>query len=68
MVLTMEEKVKCDEVIVMGWRAHVKQEAMDAVLDKGPQEHPQQEDEWEPVLVDQKGVLWRRTEINMTRY
>lgn len=61
MVLTMEEEVKCDEIIVVGWRAHVEQEAMDTVLEKGPDEHPEQEEEWEPVLVDQKGVLWRCT-------
>lgn len=60
--------MKCDEVIVVGRRAHVEQEAMDTVLDKGPHEHPKQEEEWEPVLVDQKGVLWRHTKIKMTHY
>lgn len=57
MVLPMEEEVKCDEIIVVGRRTHVEQEAMDAVLDKGPNKHPEQEEEWEPVLVDQKWVL-----------
>lgn len=52
MVLPMEEEVKCNEVIVVGRWAQVEQEAMDAVLDKGPHEHPEQEEEWEPVLVD----------------
>lgn len=31
-VLAMQEEVKCDEVIVTGWRSHVEQEAMDKVL------------------------------------
>lgn len=65
MVLTMEEEVKCDEVIVVGWWTHVEQEAMDAVLDEGPHEHSKQEEEWEPVLVDQKGVVWKNTGIKM---
>lgn len=66
MVLTMEEEVKCNEVIVVGWWTHVEQEAMDAVLDKGPQKHPEQEEKWEPVLVDQNGVFWKYTGIEMT--
>lgn len=60
MVLTMEEEVKCDEVIVVGWRAHVEHEAMDTVLKKGPHEHPKKEEEREPVLVDHNRVLWRK--------
>lgn len=65
MVLPMEEEVNSDEVIVVGWWAHVEQKAMDAVLDERPHEHPDQKKEWEPVLVDQKGVLWRCTGIKI---
>lgn len=66
MVLPMKQEMDCDEVIVVGRRAHVEQEAMDAVLDEGPHEHPNQEEERETVLVDQEGVLWRYTGTKTT--
>ncbi len=33
-VLTMQQEVQHDEVIIVGRRAHVEDEAMDAVLDE----------------------------------
>lgn len=37
-VLPVQEEVQRDEVVVMSWWFHVKDKAMDAVLDECPQE------------------------------
>lgn len=57
MVLTVQQEVQRDEVIIVGGWAHVEDEAMDAVLDKRPQKHAKHEDERKAVLVDQNGVV-----------
>lgn len=56
-MLTVQQEVQRDEVIIVGGWAHVEDEAMDAVLDKWPQKHAKHEDEWKAVLVDQNGVV-----------
>ncbi len=56
-VLTMQQEVQHDEVIIVGRRAHVEDETMDAVLDEWPQEHAEHEDKRKAVLVDQNGVV-----------
>lgn len=54
-VLPVQEEVKHDEVVVVGRGLHVEDKAMDAVLDKRPQE-PAQQKEWrEHVFVDRDG-------------
>lgn len=35
-MLPVQEEVQCDEVVVMSWWFHVKDKAMDAVLDERP--------------------------------
>lgn len=54
-VLSMQEEVKRDEIVVMGWRLHVKDKAMDAVLDERPQEPAHQKERQEEVLMDGDG-------------
>lgn len=61
-VLPMQEEVKHDEVVVVGRRLHVENKAMDAVLDKRPQEPTQQKERWEHVLVDRDGQVWGHTQ------
>lgn len=56
-VLTVQQEVQCDEVIIVGGWTHVEDEAMDAVLDKRPKEHTEHENKWKGVLVDQNGVI-----------
>lgn len=56
-VLSMQEKVKRDEVVVMSWRLHVEDKAMDAVLDERPQEPAEQKERWEHVLMDRDGEV-----------
>ncbi len=56
-VLTMQQEVQHDKVIIVGGRAHMEDEAMDAVLDERPQEHAEHEDERKAVLVDRNGVV-----------
>lgn len=57
MVLSVQEEVYCDEVVVVGWRFHVKDKAMDAVLDERPQEPAHQKEQWENVLMDGDGEV-----------
>lgn len=66
-VLSMQEEVKCDEVVVMGWWFHVKDKAMDAVLDERPQEPAQQKEHWENVLMDWDGEVWEHTHTDNAR-
>lgn len=54
-VLPVQEKVKRNEIVVMGRRFHVKDKAMDAVLDERPQEPAQQKQRQEEVLMDGDG-------------
>lgn len=54
-VLSMQEKVKRDEIVVMGRWFHVKDKAMDAVLDEGPHEPAHQKQRQEKVLMDGDG-------------
>lgn len=56
-VLTVQQEVQHDEVIIVGRWAHVEDEAMDAVFDKRPNEHTDHENKWKGVLVDQNGVI-----------
>lgn len=54
-VLSMQQEVKHDEIVVVGRRFHVKDKAMDAVLHQGPHEPAQQEQRQEKVLMDGDG-------------
>ena len=45
----------------MSWHFHVKDKAMDAVLDEGPQEPAHQKEQWESVLMDQDVGIWKHT-------
>lgn len=56
-VLPMQEEVYGDEVVVMGRGLHVKDKAMDAVLDEGPEEPAHHEEHWEQVLMDWDGEI-----------
>lgn len=51
----MQEKVKRDEIVVMGRWFHVKDKAMDAVLHEGPYEPAHQKQRQEKVLMDWDG-------------
>lgn len=59
MVLTVQQEVQHDEVIIVGGRAHVEDEAMDAVLHERPQKHAEHENERKAVFVDQNGVVYK---------
>lgn len=41
----------------MGWWLHVKDKAMDAVLDEGPEEPAHCKKHWEKVLMDWDGEV-----------
>lgn len=56
-VLTVQQEVQRDEVIIVGGWTQVEDEAMDAVFDKRPKEHTEHEKKWKGVLVDQNGVI-----------
>lgn len=58
MVLSVQEEVKRDKVVVMGRRFHVKDKAVDAILDERPQEPAKQKEQWENVLMDGNGEVW----------
>ena len=62
-VLSVQEEVYRDEVVVMGWWFHVKDKAMDAVLDERPQEPARQKEQWENVLMDRDREVWEHTQI-----
>lgn len=59
MMLSVQQEVNGDEVIVVGGRAHVKDEAMDAIFDEGPDDHAHHKDEGKAVLVHQEGIVCR---------
>lgn len=54
-VLSVQEEVKRDEIVVMGRWFHVKDKTMDAVLDEGPHEPAHQKQRQEKVLMDWDG-------------
>ena len=56
-VLSMEQEVDRDEIVIVRRWGHVENKTMDAVLYEGPQEHAKQEDHGETVLMDQDGVI-----------
>lgn len=56
-VLSVQEEVKRDKVVVMGGRFHVKDKAMDAILDERPQEPAKQKEQRENVLMDRNGEV-----------
>lgn len=58
MVLSVQQEVQHDEVVVMGWRFHVKDKAMDAVLDQRPQEPAHHKERREKVGMDREGDVW----------
>lgn len=60
-VLSVQEEVQHDEVVVMSWWFHVKDKAMDAVLDERPQEPARQKEHWENVLMDRDRDVWKHT-------
>ena len=43
----------------MGWRFHVKDKAMDAVLHEGPQKPAHHKEQREDVLMDGDGEVWK---------
>lgn len=57
MMLPMQEEVYGDEVVVMGRGLHVKDKAVNAVLDEGPEEPAHHEEHWEQVLMDWDGEV-----------
>lgn len=61
-MLSVQEEVYRDKVVVVGRRFHVKDKAMDAVLDERPQEPAQQKEQREAVLVDRDGDAWQQRE------
>lgn len=63
-VLSVQEEVKCDEVVVMGWWFHVKDKAMDAVLHEGPQEPAHHKEQQKSVFMDQDGEVWEHGNKN----
>lgn len=60
-MLSMKQEVKRDEVVVMGRWFHMKDKAMDAVLDERPHEPTQQKEYWENVLMDRDREVWEHT-------
>ena len=58
MVLAVQQEVYGDEVVVVGGRFQVEDEAVDAVLDEGPQEPAGHEQHWETVRRDLLRVVW----------
>lgn len=58
-VLSVQEEVQRDEVVVMSWWFHMKDKAVDAVLDERPQEPARQKEHWENVLMDRDREFWK---------
>lgn len=60
-VLSVQQEVKRNEVVVMGRWFHVKDKAMDTVLDERPQEPARQKERRENVLMDRDRKVWEHT-------
>ena len=65
-VLSVQQEVDGDEVVVVGWGPHVEDEAVDAVLQEGPEKPAQSEEQGEHVLVDSNGEIWKDTRVTQT--